>query len=169
MFEMRLVGLFRKEPFNALTKQGPPRPLNPAPGAWPLDPAQQKTLLGRENNFRLLRWEERKIEGFWPKESRENPRGGKSELSPRDSSQAFPGCFASGLAAFSGRARSITASSLAASFKRQREIVVSSHPVISAGERSRRIILLVRDEPRTAACGGCSVRGEINRKGAISP
>ena len=25
------------------------------------------------------------------------------------------------------------------------------------------------DEPRTAACGGCSVRGEINRKEAISP
>ena len=98
--------------------------------------------MGRENNFRLLRWEERKIEGFWPKESRENPRG-ESELSPRDSSQAFPGCFASGLAAFSGWARSITTSSLAASFKRQREIVVSSHPVISAGERSRRIILLV--------------------------
>ncbi|MBQ6961243.1 MAG: hypothetical protein IJP78_09735, partial [Clostridia bacterium] len=31
----------------------------------------------RENNFRLLRRIKWKIEGFWPTESRENPRGGK--------------------------------------------------------------------------------------------
>ena len=34
---------------------------------------------------------------------------------------------------------------------------------------SRAVTALVGDEPRTAACGGCSVRGEINRNGAISP
>ncbi len=64
-----------KEHFSSLTKQGPPRPLNPAPGAWPLDPAKRKNTVGIENNLRLMRWEERKLEGFWPKESRENPRG----------------------------------------------------------------------------------------------
>ncbi len=49
----------------------------------------KKTLLGKENNFRLMRWKERKLEGFWPIESQGTiPRGkrafplGFSRLSP---------------------------------------------------------------------------------------
>ncbi len=93
------------------TRQGAPRPLAPSARDFiPCNPTGEKTSWGRENNFRLLRRIKWKIEGFWPTESRENPRG-ESSLSHWDYSPAFPGCFASGLAAFSRRARSTTASS----------------------------------------------------------
>ncbi|MBR0219794.1 MAG: hypothetical protein IJQ33_11385, partial [Clostridia bacterium] len=58
------------------TRQGAPRPLAPSARDFiPCNPTGEKTSWGRENNFRLLRRIKWKIEGFWPTESRENPRG----------------------------------------------------------------------------------------------
>ena len=82
------------------------------------------------------------MEGFWPKESRENPRG-KARFPLRDYSPAFPGCEASGLAAFSGRARSTAAASLAVSSKQQRDVAFSSQQAIFASAGSREVTSLV--------------------------
>ena len=54
----------------------------------------RKKRWGKENNFRLLRWNLRKLEGFWPKKSGKIPQG--KITFPWDYSQAFPGCEASG-------------------------------------------------------------------------
>ena len=67
-------------------------------------------MLGQINNLRRLHWGYEKFEGFWPIESLGKSEG-ESLLSPADYSLAFPGCFASGLASFGRRARSIAASS----------------------------------------------------------
>ena len=63
------------------------------------------------NKRRLRRWGLRKFEASGPRKPGKSL--GKSSLFPRDYSLAFPGCFASGLAAKGGRARSTRPSSFA--------------------------------------------------------
>ncbi len=111
-------------------------PKPPTRGMMPLDPHLAKYLewifrtntacrAGGYENLRLL-----------AQESREIPRG-KASFPLRDSSPAFPGCKASGLAAFSGRARSKTATSLTIFFKQQRESDDSTRHPYSAEVGSR--------------------------------
>jgi hypothetical protein len=57
-------------------------------------------------NRRVLRWDYERL-GLLA-QRKPGKSQGKSELFHGDGSPAFPGCFASGLAAFSGRARSYT-------------------------------------------------------------
>ena len=69
----------------------------------------------------------------------------------------------SGSAAFSGRARSTVAASLAVSPKQQREygFLALSCNIRKCG--SREIISLVGDEPPMTACGGNLIGGEFRR------
>jgi hypothetical protein len=67
----------------------------------------EKTCRSIPNKHRLTRWGLRKFEASGPRKPGKSQ--GKSLLFPGDYSPAFPGCFASGLAAFSRQARSITA------------------------------------------------------------
>ncbi len=76
-------------------------------GFHPLHPNRRLYKLGKESKLRLTRWGYGKLDGFWPKESPGKSEG-ESTLSPADYSQAFPGCFASGLASKGRRARSTT-------------------------------------------------------------
>ena len=99
---------------------------SPGPLTW------RSCLDGFTYGHRLPRWGLRKFEGFWPKKAGKIP-GGKLAF-PWDYSQAFPGCFASGLAAKGGRARSTTAASFAILSKQQRELAFFPRQVISAGE-----------------------------------
>ena len=89
---------------------GAPRPQTCARGLNPLDPYLANKDPGKKAATSACSLGRRKLVGFWPK------KAGKirweSKLSPSDSSPAFPGCKASGLAAFSRRARSTTAASL---------------------------------------------------------
>ena len=91
--------------------------------------------------------------GFWPSESLGKSKG-ESNLSPSDFSPAFPGCFASGLAAFSRRVRSTTAASL------------SLHEVQEAGRQPREKSPgsgVQGDEPPMTAYGGILMGGEFSR------
>ena len=124
------------------------------------------TWLGKANNLRLSLGDT-KDRGLLAQESRENPRG-KARFPLRDYSPAFPGCFASGMAAFSRRARSTMASSLAVL-----QATAGSCLLIMTSTVRRRGVQGIqspgRDEALTSAYGGYYVRAEINRKGAISP
>ena len=103
----------------------------PAPEGFPLwTPTGETAILGR-HTASACDWGIRYMEGFWPIESRENPRW-ESLLSPEDYSPAFPGCFASGLAAFSRRARSTAAASLAVFSSTSGEIACLLRQAISA-------------------------------------
>ena len=89
-------------------------------------------MLGKTDNLRLL-LEDTKYRELLAQESRENPQG-KASFPYGIFPPAFPGCFASGLAAKGGRARSTKSSNWAVFSKQRREIISSSHHVYSAEE-----------------------------------
>ncbi len=115
---------------------GAPRAQTCARGVPPLDTSRRIDLNGTSGQLPPAALGLVKVRGFWPIESRENPRG-KARFPLRDYSLAFPGCKASGLAAFSRRARSKTITSLTGFFKQQREAVYSTRQSHSAGVGSR--------------------------------
>ena len=128
-------------------------------------PSSAKSIVGERKQLSLAALERTQVRRLLA-QGKPGKSQGESELSPGDSSQAFPGCFASGLAAFAPqpqssqvrfmrtllvsadftfgrasatggcrrfiRARSITASSLAVSRKRQRKVAFSPSQAISA-------------------------------------
>ena len=97
---------------NEITATGGHWRFVPAPGAWPLDPAKRKNAVGKRKQLSLAalgRTQVRRLLAY--RKPGNNPQGRASF--PLGIFPAFPGCFAFGLAAESGRARSITASGLA--------------------------------------------------------
>ncbi len=54
---------------------GPARPQTPRQGIHPLHLSRRFSPLGKKDKFRLPRWDDEKLEGFWPKKAREHPRG----------------------------------------------------------------------------------------------
>ncbi|MBR4332805.1 MAG: hypothetical protein IKP72_09020, partial [Clostridia bacterium] len=82
----------------------------PAPKDFVLwTPIGEFTWFGKQTNS-ACRWQRGKIEGFWPKESRENPRG-KTRFPLEIIPWLSPDALHPGWRLFSRRARSITASS----------------------------------------------------------
>ena len=123
----------KKFGFSEETLGGSPPPSPLTKGLRPLDTGRRKGLNGINKQLPPAALGLVRYRGFWPMESRENPRG-KARFPLRDYSPAFSGCTASGLAAFSRRARSTKSSNRAVLSKLQREPACSPQQVISAGE-----------------------------------
>ena len=114
---------------------------------------------------KLLRWVEKstfasrfgdtEVSGFWPMKVREKPWG-KSELSPQGFSLTFTGRFASGQAAFSRPAKSITSKVclfLSSSSGNKTCFMYDVNSAVAGPE----------DEPPKAVCGRFPFGGEISR------
>ena len=134
-----------------------------ARGLNPLDPYLANKYPGKKAATSACSLGRRKLVGFWPK------KAGKirweSKLSPSDSSPAFPGCKASGLAAFSRRARSTTAASL--SLNEVQEMKSPGSGVQGAEEAPYFVYVHSCVSPGWGECSACFLGGfRYNGKGS---